>query len=121
MTLIRDIEGLFALQPRPRRLLSVFDHPDDEAYACIGALHRTATDPGGAAVHLSLTRGEASTILAARGFSPAEVGALGEQRLVRVAGHAKLDGLIVLDPTGHILTTLTEDGEEWRVRIYRLR
>jgi LmbE family N-acetylglucosaminyl deacetylase len=103
MTLIREVSDLISLRDRPRRLLSVFAHPDDEAYACIGALHRTATDPGGAAVHLSLTRGEASTILARRGLSPSEVGELREERMVRVAGHAKLHGLMVMDlPDGRL-------------------
>ena len=106
MTAIRTVSGLQALRDRPRRLLSVFAHPDDEAYACIGALHRAATAPDGYAVHLSLTRGEASTILAERGLTPSQVGELREERLVRVAGHAKLDGLVVMDlPDSRLAST----------------
>jgi LmbE family N-acetylglucosaminyl deacetylase len=114
MNLIRSISGLEGLREKPRRLLSVFAHPDDEAYACIGALHRTASREDGAAVHLSLTRGEASTIYGGRGLGPEEVGDLREGRLVEVAGHAKLDGLIVMDlPDSRLAwSPLAEVGEK---------
>ena len=109
MPAIRSIPGLSALRDRSRKLLSVFAHPDDESYACAGALYRTGVDSDGAAVHLSLTRGEASSILKKGGLTPFSVGRLREERMVAVAGHAELDGLIVLDlPDSRLaLTPLT--------------
>ena len=53
---------LESLRGRPRRLLAVFPHPDDEAYGAAGALARAGRDPGAAAVLLCLTRGEASSM-----------------------------------------------------------
>lgn len=95
MTLVRTADALASLRARPRRLLAVLAHPDDEAYGCAGALARAGTDPDAAAVLLCLTRGEASSMGPARGLTPAEVGALRERRLVAVAAHLGLDGLLV--------------------------
>jgi LmbE family N-acetylglucosaminyl deacetylase len=95
MPLLRQVEELEALRDRPRRLLAVFPHPDDEAYGCAGALARHGADPDAATVLLCLTRGEASTMGRERGLGPDEVGALREGRLERVAAIVGLDALIV--------------------------
>lgn len=78
-----------------RRLLAVFAHPDDEAYACAGALARIGADPDGAAVLLCLTSGEASTVLASRGLSRDAIAAEREDRLRRVQARLGIDDLIL--------------------------
>jgi LmbE family N-acetylglucosaminyl deacetylase len=95
MAIVREPEGLQALQSRARRLLAVFPHPDDEAYGCAGTLARLGRDPDAAAVLLCLTRGEASAIWRERGLDPHSVGDLREARLVEVAEILQLDGLLV--------------------------
>lgn len=89
------LDRLAALRERPRRLLAVFPHPDDEAYGCAGLLHRLGADPGGAVVLVTLTRGEASSVLAARGLSPDEVGDLRAARLACVRETTALDELVL--------------------------
>ena len=69
----------------PRRLLAVFAHPDDEAYGVSGLLARLGAAADAGAALLCLTRGEASSVYAARGLSRDEVGALRTGRLERVA------------------------------------
>ncbi len=93
--LIRDVAGLARLRTRQRRLLAVFPHPDDEAYGCAGALAREGAREDGAAALLCLTRGEASTVYAARGLNRAQIGAMREERLEQVAAITGMDGLLV--------------------------
>ncbi|MHC4924111.1 MAG: PIG-L family deacetylase, partial [Planctomycetota bacterium] len=62
MSLLRDADSLSVLRARPRRLLAVFPHPDDEAYGCSGLFVRYGKDPETAVVLLTLTRGEASSM-----------------------------------------------------------
>ncbi|MHC4858545.1 MAG: PIG-L deacetylase family protein, partial [Planctomycetota bacterium] len=69
--------------------------PDDEAYGCAGALARAGADPDAAAVLLTLTRGEASSVGSERGLSPKEIGDLRAGRLEEVARITGLDHLIV--------------------------
>jgi len=95
MDVLRTASSLSALRDRPRRLLAVFPHPDDESYGCAGAFARAAADPQTATVLLCLTRGEASSMGRERGLTPTEVGDLREERLERVAAAVKLDGLVV--------------------------
>jgi len=82
---------------RPRRLLAVFPHPDDESYGCAGLLARLGAAPDAATALLCLTRGEASKMGTQRGLTPAEVGALRTERLERVRDLVELDVLDVRD------------------------
>lgn len=95
MPLARRFESLAALRARPRRLLAVFPHPDDEAYGCAGALARYGGRQDTATVLLCLTRGEASALGRERGLTRGEVGALRERRLEQVAELVALDALLV--------------------------
>lgn len=92
--MFRTAAELAALRDRPRRLLSVLPHPDDESYGPAGALARTAFDPDGASVVFCLTRGEASRMGPDRGLAPDEVAAVRAQRLDAVAGHLRLAGML---------------------------
>ena len=76
-----------------RRLLAVFPHPDDESYGCAGALSRAAADPDAAVGLLTLTDGEASTVLARAGHSREEVAALRRERMHAVAETLGMDFL----------------------------
>jgi LmbE family N-acetylglucosaminyl deacetylase len=116
MPLIRKASALRDLREAPRRLLAVFPHPDDESYGCAGALARAGTDPDAAAVLLTLTRGEASSMGPARGLSREEVGRLRESRLEEVARVAGLDGLIVSDLPDGRLARFDLDAAAERVR-----
>ncbi len=95
MALLRTADELAPLLSKPRRLLAVFAHPDDEAYGCAGALQRAGADPDAAAVLLCVSRGEASSMGPQRGLTPEQVGQLREGRLEDVAEIVKLDGLLV--------------------------
>jgi LmbE family N-acetylglucosaminyl deacetylase len=95
MALARTTRELIRLRAKPRRILAVFPHPDDEAYGCSGALARAGLDPDAAAVLFCLTRGEASSMAAEFGLTPSEIGEMREGRLREVAGILGLDGLIV--------------------------
>lgn len=95
MRLIRTAEELHDLRARPRRLLAVFAHPDDEAYGCAGALARYGARADTATVLLCLTRGEAASVGRERGLTPDELGAIRERRLEAVADRVGLDGLLV--------------------------
>ena len=52
--------GTRATPPKPRRLLGIWPHPDDEAYLSAGLMGRTA-DAGGHVTVLTLTRGTKGT------------------------------------------------------------
>jgi len=113
----REPAALAPLRIRPRRLLAVFAHPDDEAYGCSGALARHAARDDTAVVLLCLTRGEASSVLAARGLDREAIGRLREERLVRVGTRLGLDGLVVAglpdgslarEPLAHLGRTVGE-------------
>ncbi len=92
---IRAAEALRELRDRPRRLLAVFAHPDDEAYGCAGAFARYGAREDTATALLCLTRGEAASIGRERGIAPADLGAMRERRLETVAERVHLDGLLV--------------------------
>lgn len=89
------IPPLRSLTSRPRRLLAVFAHPDDEAYGCAGALARAGLDDDTTAVVVTLTNGEASTVLAAEGMSRDEIAAERRRRMHAVAERVKLDALLL--------------------------
>lgn len=91
----RTVESLAALRESPRRLLAVFAHPDDEAYGCAGALARAGADDDTAAVLLTLTNGEASTVLAAEGNGRDEVARVRAARMEAVAERLALDALLL--------------------------
>jgi LmbE family N-acetylglucosaminyl deacetylase len=82
-----------SLRKQPRRLLAVFPHPDDEAYGCAGALWRACQDSETAVSLLTLTDGEASTVLARTGSSREEIAALRRGRMQAVAETLGLDEL----------------------------
>jgi len=88
-------DRLERLRAQPRRLLAVFPHPDDEAYGCAGLLHRCGQRDDTASALITLTRGEASTVYAARGLTREQVGDLRAERLEQVQRLTGLDELIV--------------------------
>ena len=109
--------ALRSLRERPRRLLAVFAHPDDEAYGCSGQFARAACRDDTATVLLCLTSGEASTVLAAAGLDRAGVVRLREDRMQRVAERLGADGLLLSGlPDGRLarepLTVLGDAGGE---------
>lgn len=77
----------------PRRLLAVFPHPDDEAYGAAGALWRAAAAPDTAAYLLTLTNGEASTVMARAGHTSEGIARLRAERMQAVAARLGLDAL----------------------------
>ena len=83
--MIRTVDELRTLRDRPRRLLSVFAHPDDESYGCAGTLARHGADPDAAVVHVCLTSGEAYSVLRAEGLDADGIARLREERMERVA------------------------------------
>lgn len=89
------VDELPALRDRPRRLLAVFAHPDDEAYGCAGQLARAAARDDTAVVLLCLTSGEASTVLAAEGLDRDAIRRLREGRMARVAKRLGADALLL--------------------------
>lgn len=95
MSILRTIDDLKSLRDRPRRILAIFPHPDDEAYGCSGALARAGMDADTAAVLYCLTRGEASSMAAEFGMTPSEVGDMRKGRLEEVARILDLDALVV--------------------------
>jgi len=86
-----------ALRARPRRLLVVLPHPDDESYGLAGTLCRAADDPDAAVVLMTLTRGEAAVAGLERGQTPEEQGMERSDRMRRVAEIIGLDALILRD------------------------
>jgi len=90
-----SLDRLGALAAAPRRLLAVFAHPDDEAYGCAGALARAGFDEDTATVLVTLTDGEASTVMAQRGLTPEDVGRTRRQRMQAVAERLGLDALLL--------------------------
>ena len=95
--LARRPGDLAAFRDRPKRVLAVFPHPDDESYGPAGTLLRTARQAEGSAAIFIMTRGEASRIGPATGRTPDEVARLREKRLLEVASILELDGLILGD------------------------
>jgi LmbE family N-acetylglucosaminyl deacetylase len=90
-----DLVRLERLSRRPRRLLALFPHPDDESYGCAGALARLAADPDAAAACCCLTRGEAARFGVERGLAPEETAALRTRRMQDVAQVLGLDALVL--------------------------
>ena len=90
-----ELARLRDLASKPRRLLAVFAHPDDEAYGAAGALARAGFDEDAAVVLVTLTDGEASTVLAARGLARPEIAALRRGRMAQVAERLALDALLL--------------------------
>ena len=82
---------------RPRRLLAVFPHPDDESYGLAGTLAKLGDDPDAAAVLMTLTRGEAATAGLEEGLTPAQQGERRSERMRRVAEILRLDALLLRD------------------------
>jgi LmbE family N-acetylglucosaminyl deacetylase len=95
MALITESAGLAALRDRPKRLLAVFAHPDDEAYGAAGALARAGADPDAAAALLTLTSGEASSLAPRMNLSPSGMAKLREERLEEVAAITGIDALLL--------------------------
>lgn len=91
---MQTVEDLFRLRDRPRRLLAVFPHPDDESYGPAGTLYRAKRNGAATAVYC-MTRGEASMMGAVRGMTRDEVAELREQRMREVADTLKLDALLM--------------------------
>ncbi len=90
-----QLDHLHELQASSRRLLAVFAHPDDEAYGCAGALARAGLDEGCATVLVTLTNGEASTVLAQRGLGREEIAETRRARMHAVAARLGLDALLL--------------------------
>jgi LmbE family N-acetylglucosaminyl deacetylase len=88
-------EDLAALRDRPRRLLAVFSHPDDEAYGVAGTLLRASRDADTAVALLCLTSGEASSVMRDQGHDRDAIRTLRESRMREVADVLALDGLLL--------------------------
>jgi len=93
--MLRAVDSLSVLRSRPKRLLAVFAHPDDEAYGAAGVLARAGACDATAAVLLTLTNGEASTVMAAEGLDREAVARKRSRRMEAVAERLGLDGLLL--------------------------
>ncbi len=93
--MLTSVDELATLRDRPKRLLSVFAHPDDESYGCAGALARAGADDDTAAVHICLTSGEAYSVLRNEGLTPAEIVEVREGRMHRVAERTGIDAMLL--------------------------
>lgn len=90
-----DLTPLHALRDRPKRLLAVFPHPDDESYGCAGALRRAGACPDTATVVLCLTDGEATSAFADESLDPETIGIRRRARMDRVAELTRMDALLM--------------------------
>ncbi len=88
-------QRLESLRGRPRRVLAVFPHPDDEAYGCAGALARETARADTAVVLLCLTRGEATSVFREQGLTREQIGDLRAARMREVERILGLDALLL--------------------------
>jgi LmbE family N-acetylglucosaminyl deacetylase len=95
MPRVTTLEALGALRDRPRRVLAVFAHPDDESYGIAGTLARAGASADTATALLVLTSGEASSELRDRGLSRDQIRDLREGRLRDVADVIGLEALLL--------------------------
>ena len=94
MPLNEEASALKPLISKPRRLLAIFPHPDDESYGPAGTLYRNASRDDTAVAVYTMTRGEASSMGKERGISPDEVAAIRRERLEIVDKALGLDVLL---------------------------